>query len=145
MIRLPSLPLNASILHFNTRNLTISRLFAVTLNSLIHDFIAQAGRIFLYLNCTDNYDIVHRQRKIFFSIFRHSSFLDRYLTVHVKRHVRVYAPADCARYQLKHFFGELMERRSRMLVAFSGYFSVTVIGTDRSLKDLKLIFFNGSK
>ena len=50
VIRFLSLPLNASILHFNTRNLTISRLFAVTLNSLLHDFIVQAGSIFLY--CT---------------------------------------------------------------------------------------------
>ena len=32
----------------NTRNLTISRLFAVTLNSLLHDFSVQAGSIFLY-------------------------------------------------------------------------------------------------
>ena len=97
---------------------------------------------------------LHRTGREYFLVLytvrgRHSfhSFdvLDRYLTVHVKRHVRVYAPADSARYQLKQFFGELMERRSRMLVAFSGYFSVTVIGTDRFLKDIKLIFFNGSK
>ena len=66
-----------------------------------------------------------------------------YFTVHVKRHV--YAPADSARYQHKHFFGELMERRSRIMVAFSGYFSMSVIGTDRSLIDFKLIFVSGSK
>ena len=34
----------------NVERLTISRLFVVTLNSLLHNFIVQAGSIFLY--CT---------------------------------------------------------------------------------------------
>ena len=46
-LRLSSLLLNASELHCDTRNLTISGLFAVTLSSLLQDFIILEGSMFL--------------------------------------------------------------------------------------------------
>ena len=155
VIRLPSLPLNASVFYFDTRILTISRLFAVTLSSSSNDFTVWAGSMFLYCSC-----IVHRTLYMLFSIFRHSwSIPKTILTVHVEHYV--YTPSSAARYQPKHFFGDRMERSSRgdlqllqdchsienascvLWVFFSGYFS-TVTRRSSCWESLVLLVFRGS-